>query len=169
MKEKETKELKKAKTEERAARKTAGKEAAKAEKKSAKATVKPVKISLKKEAQQFFAQYGEALLSRDAARIAGHYASPCFIVAPGHLQAVTDPAETEAFFAQSLSQYDGVETAEPEVELLKTEVEYTLWAVVTWSYAKAGEKKAKPQEKMCYQLAQQNGQWKIACLSMLEL
>ncbi|MEV0729699.1 hypothetical protein [Polymorphospora sp. NPDC050346] len=59
-------------------------------------------------ARDFFETYTRALLDRDARAIAEHYAVPALIEFPDHPVAVSDAAQTEAFFAGAFGQYENV-------------------------------------------------------------
>ncbi|WP_345414871.1 DUF4440 domain-containing protein [Pseudonocardia xishanensis] len=109
---------------------------------------------------EFFADYAEALLARDAAAIARMYAVPALIVFPGRSIPVTDEAETEAFFASNWDQYEGVDEASPQVDVL-AESAASVWADVTWSYG------GSPRERFCYQLVPAADGYRIAVLTPL--
>lgn len=111
-------------------------------------------------AQEFFDAYTTALLERDAKGIAGRYAVPALIEFPDHPIAVSDPAQTENFFAGAFGQYDGVTDARCTVSVV-AETGHSLWADVTWSYDGA------PAERNMYQLVRADGGWKIAVLTPL--
>ena len=112
-------------------------------------------------AQEFFDTYTGALLARDAKGIAGQYAVPALIEFPGHAVAVSDPAQTEDFFAGAFGQYDGVTDARCSVTVV-AETGHSLWADVTWSYD------GVPPERNMYQLVRADGGWKIAVLTPLD-
>jgi hypothetical protein len=107
---------------------------------------------------QFFERYAAALLARDEQAIAGMYAVPSLILFPGQSIAVSDASQTEAFFASSWAQYEGVGTAESEVTIMG-EAPGTVWADVTWSYG------GRPRERFCYQLVERPGGYQIAVLT----
>lgn len=113
-------------------------------------------------AQDFFADYAEALLARDAAAIAHRYAVPGLIAFPGQAIAVADPTQTEAFFASAFGQYDGVTESVPTVRVV-AEAEHSIWADVTWQHD------AAPTERMMYQLVRTDDVWQIAVLTPLEV
>ncbi|MDN5807774.1 MAG: hypothetical protein L0J32_10260 [Brevibacterium sp.] len=56
---------------------------------------------------EFFGTYVQALIDRDAAAIADHYAVPVQTEFPGQRIAVTDANQTETFFAGAFAQYEG--------------------------------------------------------------
>lgn len=112
-------------------------------------------------ATDFFDRYARALLDRDAAAIAGHYAVPSLIVFPGQSIAVSDVAQTEQFFAGAFAQYDGVTTAEPTATVVAS-ASHSLWVDVTWGYDTA------PPERNLYQLVHTDEKWQIAVLTPLE-
>ena len=108
----------------------------------------------------FFDRYAAALLARDEKAVAQLYAVPGLILFPGTAIPVSDPSQTEAFFASAWPQYDGVEAVDKQVEIL-AEGPGTVWADVTWSYDGA------PRERMCYQLVDGPQGWQIAVLTPL--
>ena len=110
--------------------------------------------------RDFFAAYTRALLDRDAAAIAGHYAVPALIAFPDQSIAVSDAAQTEQFFAGAFQQYEGVTTAEPLVTIV-AETVHSIWADVTWIYDTVD-----PERNM-YQLVLAGGRWRIAVLTPL--
>lgn len=111
--------------------------------------------------ERFFDRYAAALLARDAKAIAGMYAIPSLILFPGQSVPVTDASQTEAFFASSWGQYEGIDSVEKRVDIM-AEAPGFVWADVTWSYA-GGE----PRERFCYQLAETAGGYQIAVLTPL--
>jgi hypothetical protein len=110
----------------------------------------------------FFDSYQAALLDRDAPRIATMYAVPGLILFPGSAVAVSDPAQTEHFFAASFGQYEGVTTVDHTLTIL-AEASHSVWADVTWSYDGA------PRERFCYQLVDSPDGLQIAVLTPLDL
>lgn len=110
----------------------------------------------------FFHRYQAALLDRDAARIATLYAVPGLILFPGTSIAVSDPAQTEQFFAASFGQYEGVTAVEHTLVTI-AETGHSVWVDVTWSY---GE---RPRERFCYQLVDGREGLQIAVLTPLDL
>lgn len=64
-------------------------------------------------ATEFFDSYRRALLDRDAAGIAAHYAVPALIEFPGQAIAVSDAAQTKSFFASAFDQYADVTVLTP--------------------------------------------------------
>jgi hypothetical protein len=110
----------------------------------------------------FFDRYQAALLDRDAARIATLYAIPGLILFPGSSIAVTDPAQTEQFFASSFGQYDGVTAVEHTLSVI-VDTAHSVWADVTWSYD------GRARERFCYQLVDGPAGLQIAVLTPLEL
>lgn len=112
-------------------------------------------------AQEFFATYTRALLDRDAAAIADHYAVPALIAFPQQSVPVSDRSQTEQFFAGALAQYDGVTTAEADVNVI-AETGHSLWADVSWTYD------AAPGERNVYQLLRQDDTWRIAVLTPMD-
>ncbi|MFB6394920.1 hypothetical protein [Polymorphospora lycopeni] len=111
-------------------------------------------------ARDFFETYTRALLDRDARAIAEHYAVPALIEFPDHPVAVSDAAQTEAFFAGAFGQYEGVTDARADVHVVAA-TGHSLWADVSWSYDGA------PGERNMYQLVGTGQTWKIAVLTPL--
>ena len=109
----------------------------------------------------FFDRYRDALLARDAGRVATMYAVPGLILFPGTTVAVTDQAQTEHFFGSSFGQYDGVTEIEPEVRII-AQTSHSVWADVTWSY------QGRARERFCYQLVGTDDP-QIAVLTPLDL
>lgn len=113
-------------------------------------------------AVQFFDRYRAALLARDEAAVAQLYGVPALILFPGQAIPVSDAAQTEAFFASSWPQYEGVNTVDGEITVL-AEAPGSIWADVTWRHD------GQPMERFCYQLVEMAGQLKIAVLTPLDL
>ncbi len=112
------------------------------------------------EVTRFFDRYASALLARDAAAIARMYAVPALIVFPGAVVPVTDARQTEEFFASSWGQYEGVEEADPRVEIMGRGPG-AVWADVTWSSG------GGPRERFCYQLLAGPDGYRIVVLTPL--
>ena len=112
---------------------------------------------------EFFDTYTRALIERDAAVIADHYAIPALIEFPGHRISVTDAAQTESFFAGAFGQYEGVTEANAAVSVVAS-TEHSIWVDVTWTYYGAA-----PDERNMYQLVRTDDGWKIAVLTPLTL
>jgi hypothetical protein len=110
--------------------------------------------------EQFFDRYQAALLARDERAVARLYAVPGLIVFPGRVIPVTDAGQTEAFFASSWEQYDGVDEVRRRLEIM-AEGPGSVWADVVWSYD--GEER----ERFCYQLVPSPGGYRIAVLTPL--
>lgn len=113
-------------------------------------------------AREFFETYANALLSRDAHRIADHYSVPALIEFPGQPIAVSDVSQTEAFFAGAFDQYEGVSEARTTIAVV-AESSHSIWADVTWSYDGV-----TPGERNMYQLVRTGPGWKIAVLTPLD-
>ncbi|MET0189628.1 MAG: hypothetical protein ABW212_11555 [Pseudonocardia sediminis] len=109
----------------------------------------------------FFDRYAAALLARDEKSIAGMYAVPSLILFPGHSIPVSDAAQTEAFFAASWAQYDGVQEAAADVVVMAT-APGSVWADVTWTYGGVA------RERFCYQLVSDGDGYRIAVLTPME-
>lgn len=107
---------------------------------------------------QFFDRYAAALLARDAKAIADMYAIPSLILFPGQSIPVSDAEQTEAFFAASWGQYDGVDAIDKQIVVMG-EAPGSLWADVTWSYD------GQPRERFCYQLVEGSDGYQIAVLT----
>lgn len=108
----------------------------------------------------FFVQYADALLGRDAAAIAELYAVPALVLFPGNAVPVTDRKQTEEFFASSWGQYEGVEDLGNEIHVVN-EAPASLWVDVAWSYD------GEVRERFMYQLIPDQGEWRIAVLTPL--
>jgi hypothetical protein len=109
----------------------------------------------------FFERYATALLDRDATTVAGMYSIPSLIVFPGNLIPVSASTQTEAFFASSWDQYEGVDSVEKEIKVM-AEAPGTVWADVTWIY------RGRAQERFCYQLVEGEVGYQIAVLTPME-
>jgi hypothetical protein len=107
---------------------------------------------------QFFERYASALLARDAKAIAGMYAVPSLILFPGRSISVSHANQTEAFFASSWGQYEGVDAVDKQIVVM-AEAPGSLWADVTWSYG------GQARERFCYQLVQGTEGYQIAVLT----
>jgi ketosteroid isomerase-like protein len=101
--------------------------------------------NLDDEVTRFFDRYAAALLARDARTIAAMYATPGLVVFPGRVLPIASAAQTEAFFASSWGQYEGVDEVDNEVVII-ARAPGTIWADVTWSYG------GSQRERFCYQL-----------------
>lgn len=111
----------------------------------------------------FFVQYADALLDRDADTLAELYSVPSLILFPGNHIAVGSREQTRAFFESAWGQYEGVESLTNDIEVVG-EAPATLWADVTWSY------RGEVRERFIYQLVKDaNGEWRIAVLTPLAL
>jgi len=110
--------------------------------------------------EQFFDRYASALLARDARSIATMYAVPGLILFPGQTVVVSDPRQTEEFFAGSWDQYDGVDSIDKSVSTMGA-TPSTAWVNVTWTYA------GRDQERFCYQLVDRPDGPQIAVLTLL--
>lgn len=113
-------------------------------------------------ANSFFETYRRALLHRDAARIASHYAVPALIEFPDRPIPVTSTAQTEEFFASAMDQYQGVTRAHTVTSVV-AETAHSVWADVTWTYD--GD---MPGERNLYQLVRVGDEWKIAVMTPLD-
>ncbi|MGO2859543.1 MAG: DUF4440 domain-containing protein [Brevibacterium sp.] len=113
--------------------------------------------------RQFFDAYTRALVDRDAAAIARHYAVPALIEFPGQRILVTDAGQTEAFFAQAFRQYEAVTEVDATVTVAAS-TGHSIWTDVTWTY-----RGGAPDERNMYQLVHTDDGWTIAVLTPLEL
>ncbi|MBT2594873.1 hypothetical protein [Arthrobacter sp. ISL-72] len=107
---------------------------------------------------RFFDRYAAALLARDASVIAGMYAVPSLILFPGQSIPVSDAAQTEAFFASSWGQYEGVNSVQKRIDIM-AEAPGMVWADVTWTY------NGETRERFCFQLVEKAGGYQIAVLT----
>jgi hypothetical protein len=110
--------------------------------------------------QAFFDRYAAALLARDERAVARLYAVPSLILFPGRSVAVSDPKQTEEFFASSWSQYDGVDALDKTIAVMG-EAPASVWADVTWRYG------GEPRERFCYQLIPGPDGYRIAVLTFI--
>ena len=110
--------------------------------------------------EEFFDRYEAALLDRDESALAGLYAVPSLILFPGNSIAVSDPKQTERFFADSWGQYEGVDAMDKKLSVL-AEAPATVWVDVSWSHIRG-------EERFCYQLVEQQAELRIAVLTPLE-
>ena len=108
----------------------------------------------------FFDRYEAALLARDAKALASLYDVPSLILFPGRSVPVSEPAETEAFFASAFAQYEGVTSVEREVAVI-AEAPHSVWTDVTWTFS------SRPAERFCYQLVESGEGLRIAVLTPL--
>jgi ketosteroid isomerase-like protein len=113
-------------------------------------------------AREFFDTYARALLDRDARAIADHYAVPALIEFPGQPVAVSDAAQTEAFFQGAFEQYEGVTSARGTLDIV-AETGHSIWVDVTWTYDAD-----TPAERNLYQLIRSGDAWKIAVLTPMD-
>ena len=111
--------------------------------------------------EEFFDRYAAALLARDEKAVATMYAVPSLILFPGNSIPVTDEKQTEQFFATTWAQYEGVDSVDHDIRIL-AEAPHSVWADVTWSWD------GEPRERLCYQLVDVGGEYRIAVLTPLE-
>lgn len=112
--------------------------------------------------ERFFTGYAAALLARDERAVALLYAVPGLIAFPGNVLAISSEQQTSEFFAQSWSQYDGVERAEFSADIMG-EAPGSIWADVTWSYD------GEIRERFCYQLLEAGSAHRIGVLTPMPL
>src|SRR5699024_6639690 len=82
---------------------------------------------------EFFDTYTRALIDRDAAAIADHYAVPALIEFPGQRISVTNAGQTESFFAGVFGQYEAVTEVDAAVSVIAS-TGHSIWADVDWHY-----------------------------------
>ena len=111
--------------------------------------------------EEFFERYAAALLARDAAAVAQLYAVPGLILFPDISIPVTDPSQTEQFFASAWQQYEGIDAASREIVIMG-EAPNSVWADVTWRYG------GEAGERFCYQLIAAPAGYQIAVLRPME-
>ncbi len=111
--------------------------------------------------EEFFERYAAALLARDAAAVAQLYAVPGLILFPDISIPVTDPSQTEQFFASAWQQYEGIDAASREIVIMG-EAPNNVWADVTWRYG------GEAGERFCYQLIAAPAGYQIAVLTPME-
>ncbi|HEY4557269.1 MAG TPA: BBE domain-containing protein [Enteractinococcus sp.] len=70
-------------------------------------------------AGEFFETYTRALLDRDAAAIAAHYAVPSLIEFPDQRIVVFEAAQTENFFRTAFEQYEGITRADADIDVVE--------------------------------------------------
>ena len=113
-------------------------------------------------AGEFFETYTRALLDRDAAAIAAHYAVPSLIEFPDQRIVIFEAAQTENFFRTAFEQYEGITRADADIDVVE-KTGHSVWAAVNWSYDLD-----VPGERNMYQLVRIEGAWKIAVLTPLD-
>lgn len=113
-------------------------------------------------AGEFFETYTCALLDRDAAAIAAHYAVPALIEFPNQRIVVFEAAQTENFFRTAFEQYEGITRADADIDVVE-KTGHSVWAAVSWSYDLD-----VPGERNMYQLVRTDEGWKIAVLTPLD-
>ncbi len=112
-------------------------------------------------AGSFFTTYAEALMRRDTAVIADHYAVPALIEFPEAAISVSQRTQTRAFFESALPQYHDVTELDHTVRVAASGP-HSIWADVSWDYHGGA-----PAERNMYQLTQHDGVWRIAVLTPL--
>ncbi len=110
----------------------------------------------------FFTRYAAALLARDSKAMGKLYAVPALILFPGQRFAVTDRAQTEAFFDSAWTQYEGVDEVDRYLSIM-AEAPGSLWADVEWSWH------GEPRERFVYQLVEGSEGYEIAVLTPMRL
>lgn len=113
--------------------------------------------------ESFFKSYTRALLKRDAAAVAAHYAVPGLIEFPDAVIPVAHRDQTERFFKEAFSQYLNVTHADPAITIAACGV-HSIWADVRWDHHGGA-----PDERNMYQLTYHEGSWRIATLTPLDL
>jgi hypothetical protein len=112
-------------------------------------------IETNEEVNEFFRRYASALLARDTKAIARMHAVPSLILFPGKSITVGDVKQTNAFFASSWGQYEGVDAVDNEIVVM-AEAPGSIWADVSWSYG------GRPRERFCYQPVKTTEGYRIA-------
>lgn len=112
--------------------------------------------------QLFLDRYEAALLARDERTIAQMYAVPSLIVFPGNSTVVADQAQVNEFFASAWEQYEGATEEEHRARLM-AEAPGTLWVDVTWISPE------RPRERFCYQLVENDGEYRIGVLTPMAI
>src|SRR5699024_2970456 len=110
---------------------------------------------------EFFDTYARALIDRDAAAIADHYAVPALIEFPGPRSSRSDAAQTASVVADVSGHYEAVTEVDAAVSVIAS-TGHSIWADVTWRYHGGA-----PDERNMYQLVQTDDGWKIAVLTPL--
>jgi hypothetical protein len=87
---------------------------------------------------------------------------PALIEFPEQPVAVSDAAQTKAFFKGAFGQYEGVTSVRATLDVV-AETGHSLWVDVTWTYG-AGT----PAERNLYQLIRSGDAWKIAVLTPMD-
>lgn len=116
---------------------------------------------IKEQVEEFFERYAAALLARDAAAVAQLYAVPGLILFPDTSIPVSNPSQTEQFFASAWEQYEGIDAASREIVIMG-EAPSSVWADVTWQYG------GEAGERFCYQLIATPTGYQIAVLTPME-
>lgn len=112
-------------------------------------------------ASSFFQTYAEALMRRDAAAIAEHYAVPALIEFPESVIPVRDRTQTKEFFEAALPQYQDVTHTDHALTVVSSGP-HSIWAEVMWDHHGGA-----PDERNMYQLTQHDERWRIAVLTPL--
>jgi hypothetical protein len=112
---------------------------------------------IRDQVEEFFERYAAALLARVAVAVPQLYA----ILFPDTAIPVTDPSQTEQFFASAWEQYEGIDAASREIVVMG-EAPSSVWADVTWRYG------GDAGERFCYQLIATPAAYQIAVLTPME-
>ncbi|QGH70903.1 hypothetical protein GCE65_02965 [Pseudactinotalea sp. HY158] len=86
---------------------------------------------------------------------------PALIEFPEQAIVVSDPRQTEEFFAGAFGQYAGVSATDAAVAVVAAS-RHSIWADVTWNHHGGA-----PDERNMYQLVRSGEDWKIAVLTPL--
>lgn len=86
------------------------------------------------DAAAFFDAYSEALLSRDPARIASHWATPGLVLSDGGAMPIAARTEVEQFFGAALGQYDGLVGARPRIGLAEPLSDTIILCRIDWDH-----------------------------------
>lgn len=107
--------------------------------------------------ETFFAEYGQALGSRDAKAIASHWGTPSLVVSDEGPIAVASAGQVEQFFSSSMQQYAGVAEAKANIEQINELSENVVAVEIAWQH-KDDRGSVVGGEKGHYMLSRQNGQ-----------
>lgn len=86
-----------------------------------------------REAEDFFARYARDLVGRNATTISRNWDVPCLVVGERTIP-VADIKQVEEFFASSMSQYAGIERAEPGVRVAEAGLDNVMFCSVEWTH-----------------------------------
>lgn len=102
-------------------------------------------------AGEFFETYTRALLDRDAAAIAAHYAVPSLIEFPDQRIVVFEAAQTENFFRTAFEQYEGITRADADIDVVE-KTGHSVWAAVSLRHL-AGSDRRRSRDRIRSRIA----------------